>query len=172
MNWIDIVIIVVLGLGVLSGARRGLVKQIIGLVSLVASFLIGYLYMEGTGSWLGAQAGIPAEYATIAGFLAVFLGAMLGFVILSRFLDRVVSNTPLLGGLNRIVGAGLGLLSSGLLLSLLLYLCSVIGLPPDEVRTSSMLYESAYQFLPDTWDLATRQFPGLEGLTERFPAWF
>ena len=78
MNWIDIVIIVVLGLGVLSGARRGLVKQIIGLVSLVASFLIGYLYMEGTGSWLGAQAGIPAEYATIAGFLAGISGGDAG----------------------------------------------------------------------------------------------
>ena len=171
MNWIDLLIIVVLGIGVLHGARKGLVRQVLGLTSLVGSLLAGYLYMEGAGLWLASQIGIPMQYAMVAGFMAVFLGVMLGFIIVSRLLDKVISDAPLLGGLNKIIGAGLGLLSAGLMLSLILNLGSVVGLPSDEIRTSSALYDSAHQFLPQTWDLATSQFPELTGLGERFSAW-
>jgi len=172
MNWIDIVVIGGLALGSWSGARKGFVRQTVGLTSLVASFLIGYLNMESMGAWIGSQAEIPAEYEVIAGFILVFIAVQLCFMILSRFLNRIVKNTPILGGMNKIIGAGLGLLSAGFLLSLGFYLGSVFGFPSIEARSSSALYDTVYQFLPYAWNMATQQFPEIAELADRFPTWF
>ncbi|MCY4159196.1 MAG: CvpA family protein [Bacteroidetes bacterium] len=172
MNWVDLLVVVVLGVGVFSGLRRGLIRQVLGLTSLIASFVIGYMYMDGAGEWIEGQAGIPEEYSPVAGFLAVFMGMQLCFMIGVRFLDGIVKKIVLVGGLNRILGAALGILSSGLLLSLTFYLASLFGIPSDDARISSALYEHVYELLPYAWNLATQHFPELTELSERFPSWF
>ncbi len=172
MNWLDILIIVVLGVGSLTGFRRGLVLQLFGLVSFVASFLIGFFYMEGVGDWFENQLGISATYSSLVGFGTVFLGVHVGAMIIARFLDKVVKKIAVIGGLNRIFGGALGLVTSGLAFSLLLYALATVNLPPSELRSSSALYEVVYQFFPQTWDLATQKFPEITELTDRFPSVF
>ncbi|MCY3488586.1 MAG: CvpA family protein [Bacteroidetes bacterium] len=172
MNWLDILIIVVLGIGSLMGFRRGLILQLFGLVSFIASFLIGFSYMEGVGDWFENQLGVSATYSSLVGFGAVFLGVHVCAMIVSRFLDKVVKKTVVIGGLNRIFGGAVGLITSGLAFSLLLYALATVNLPPSELRSSSALYEVVYQFFPQTWDLATQKFPELTELIDRFPSVF
>ena len=172
MNWLDILIIVVLGVGSLIGFRRGLILQLFGLVSFVASFLIGFLYMEGVGDWFENQLGVSVTYSSLFGFGAVFLGVHVCAMIVSRFLDKVVNKTVVIGGLNRIFGGALGLITSGLAFSLVLYALATVNLPPSELRSSSALYEVVYQFFPQTWDLATQKFPELAELIDRLSSVF
>lgn len=168
MNWLDLTIIVVLGFGAFVGARRGFIRQIFGLAGLIGSFLMGYLLMEWVGGWFEAQTGVSAEYSAIAGFAAVFLCVQLGVLILSRLLDKFVRSIVLFGGLNRIFGGTFGVVTGCLVLSLILYILAFLELPPAELRDSSVLYEVVYQFLPQTWDLVTLQFPEIAELSERF----
>ncbi len=172
MNWFDILIIGVLGVGSLIGFRRGLVRQFFGLVSFIASFLIGFFYMEGVGGWFENQLGVSATYSSLVGFGAVFLGVHLCVMFLSRFLSGVIKSIPLIGGLDRIFGGALGLVTSGLAFSLILYALATVNLPPNELRSSSALYEVVYQFFPQTWDMATQKFPELTELTDRFTSAF
>ncbi len=173
MNWFDILILVVLGIGVFSGVRRGFVRQFFGLLGLIAAFLIGYYNMDRAGAWFESQAGLSVEYAAIAGFAAIFLIVQLCAIILSHVFDRVVRNIFLIGTVNRLFGAALGLITAGLIGSLVLYfLAAVMNIPSDELRSSSVLYEVVYQFFPQVWDLATQRFPQLTALSEQFPNWF
>ena len=171
MNWFDIVLIAFLSLGVLLGIRRGFVRQLIGLSGLIAAFVVGFLMMDRSGEWFNINAGVPAEYASLVGFAAVFLGVQLIAIILSHIFDRIVRNIFVIGVLNRLLGGGLGLITTALFSSLLLYLLAIPGAPSTEVRTSSLLYEMVYQFLPQSWDLATQYFPQLSELSEYFPDW-
>lgn len=168
MNWLDIVIFVVLGIGLLVGARRGLVRQVFGLAGLLIAIALGYSFMEGVGGSLETRIGVPADYSSIAGFGLVFLGAQLFFMIISRGVDRFIKNIIFVGTVNRILGGAFGVVTACLAFSLVLYVLASVGLPPSEVRGDSALYEVVYQFFPQTWSLATAQFPELAELSERF----
>lgn len=172
MNWLDVVIVVVLGMGALVGVRRGLIRQVFGLASLLIAFALGYSFMEGVGGWLETRIGIPAEFSSLAGFGLVFLGSQVFLVIISRGIDKIVRNIMFIGTINRLFGGAFGVVTACLASSLVLYVLASVGLPPNEVRVSSALYEVVYQFLPQTWDLATAKFPALAELSERFNTGF
>lgn len=161
-----------MAIGGLMGFRKGLVKQVIGLFNLIASFTVGYLYMDVFGQWLEAQLGIAQQYSLIVGFLLIFFGVLLGLSIIGRFLNSVIRGIPIIGWLNNIAGVGVGLLSTGLFLSLALYLLALVGFPSSEVINSSTTYEPIYHLLPQTWEIATNQFPEITDIQERFPTWF
>ncbi|MYJ56008.1 MAG: CvpA family protein [Rhodothermaceae bacterium] len=168
MSWLDIVILLVLGVGLLVGARRGFVRQVFGLVGLLIAIALGYSFMEGVGGWLENRVGLPVEYSPLAGFGLVFLGAQLFFMIITRGVDRFIRNIVFIGTINRILGGAFGVVTACLALSLVLYVLASVGLPPSEVRGDSALYEVVYQFFPQTWSLATAQFPELAEVSERF----
>ncbi len=170
MNWFDILIIAVIGGGLLYGFRRGLVRQFFGLLSFIASFMLGFLYMENVGGWFETQLGVSPAYSSLTGFGVVFLGVHVCAMIASRFLNRVVQQVAVFGGLNRIFGGALGLVTTSLAFSMILYVLATLDLPPNELRNSSALYEVVYQFFPQTWEVATQKFPELTELTERFPS--
>lgn len=168
MNWFDIFIIAVLSIGILVGFRSGLVRQLFGLISFVASFLIGIFYMEDVGGWFETQFGVSEAYSSLVGFGAVFLVIYLCTMIMSRVFDKIITEIPVIGGLNKIGGAALGLVTTGLLLSLVLLVLNEVDLPSQGLRDSSAFYENIYEILPRTWELATQRFPELTELTERF----
>jgi len=172
MNWVDLIIVGVMAIGGLIGWRRGLVKQFIGLFSLIASFTAAYLYMDILGLWIEAQMNLPQESSVIVSFLLIFSGVFLGLSILGGFINRVIKAIPIIGWLNGIAGIGLGLLSTGLFLSLILYSLAMIGFPSNEVINSSTTYDHIYHLFPHTWEIATHQFPELTDIQERFPTWF
>ncbi len=172
MNWLDWILVVLLAFGIYRGIRRGLLRQVLGLSALVIAFIFGYLHMDTVGTWFENQVGIPMEYSSVIGFLCVFFSAFLVLSIVSGFLDKIVRNIPIIGWLNQLIGGALGLISSALLLSLIVYLLSLIGLPSNEIINSSMTYDYIYQLLPQTWDLMTSEFPEITDIAERFPSWF
>ncbi|MCY4234286.1 MAG: CvpA family protein [Bacteroidetes bacterium] len=172
MNWFDWVIIGFLALGIYRGIRRGLLGQVIGLSSLIVAFASGYMYMDRAGSWFENQAGITPEYSSVIGFLVVFFSVFLGLSIIGGFVDKVVKSIPIIGWLNQLVGGALGFISVGLLLSLLLYLTSLMGFPTNDIIESSVTYDYVFQLLPQAWELATKQFPEIANFTDRFPSWF
>jgi len=172
MNWLDWIIIGILAFGIFRGLRRGLVRQVIGLASLVVAFIIGYLHMDNLGTWFESQASISPEYSSVVAFLVVFFSVLLGLSIVTGFLDNVVKNIPIVGCLNQLIGGALGLISTGILLSLVLYLFSLFGYPSNEIIESSITYDYIHQLLPQAWELATQQFPEISDLPDRFPDWF
>ena len=172
MNWLDILIAVVLAIGTIAGIRRGLIRQLVGLIGLVVSLLVAYSFMETPTPLLEDRIGISEDYSGIVGFAVVFVIMQLCVIVLGRFLDKIVSNIIVINGVNQILGGGFGLITTALFFSIALYYLSMIGLPPENIQNSSSLYEFVYTFLPHAWDYASHQFPVLAELPERLPAWF
>jgi len=89
MNWLDIVLAIILLASVAAGFRRGLSRQIIGLVSVVLALLLGIWFYGNVGYYLLPYASTRA-LANAGGFAVVFcgvlmLGALVSFVV-GRFL--------------------------------------------------------------------------------------
>lgn len=122
---LDWVFLAVLLLSLLMGAWRGLVYEVISLVTWVAAFVLAQWFAPDAAARLPmAGAAEPVRY--VAGFVLVFVatlfaGALIGFVV-SKLLSAVG-----LGAINRLLGALFGVLRGVLLI---LAATVVVGMTP------------------------------------------
>jgi membrane protein required for colicin V production len=108
MNWLDFVLVLILAASAVAGFRRGLSRQIIGLVSGVLALVLG-IWLYGTVGFYLLPYASSRTMANAGGFAVVFctvllLGAMVSFVV-GRFL-----NVTGLSIVDHLLGAGFGLL--------------------------------------------------------------
>lgn len=137
MNWLDILLLIVLGVSVLASFRKGFTREIIGLVSVVLALLLGAWFYGMAGAFLLPYVSSPAV-AHFAGFFLVFFGVLLlgglGGYLAGRFL-RVTG----LSVFDHLLGAAFGLLR-GIVISVAVILgimaFSQGDQPPDSVVNS------------------------------------
>lgn len=117
MNWLDVLLLAVFGFSILNGVLRGFFSLSIGLGATVLSILLA--------SWFY---GLPAAYiapyvkqqtfANLQGFLLILAVVQIAGFLLVQILVRI-TKTAGLGWLDRLLGAGFGLVR-GLLISIVL----------------------------------------------------
>ena len=108
MNWLDITLLCLAGIGFVKGLFDGIIKQVVSLIGL----LVGIFFCARAALWLRGyilQLGwFPAEGVTILSYLIGFL-LIVGVVLLAgEIVSRVVDATPL-SILNHLGGGVLGL---------------------------------------------------------------
>jgi membrane protein required for colicin V production len=139
---LDIIIGLILLFAIFGGWRKGLISVILSIV-----FLVLAMYGAGMlGGWVGDALKInPAYLSRIVGFMIAF-GVLyfLGRVIR----DKIKPKTGILGGIDKLAGATLGLVRGLLVLSIALVFFRVIHLPPESMRTSSRLYPHVVSIAP------------------------
>jgi membrane protein required for colicin V production len=116
MNWLDIVLVVILILSAIIGIFKGLVKQVIGLVAVIAGLVLASLYYEGAAGIF--EAFIKNRLlSNFLGFLLIFVlvliaGGILGHLITKAMKGPLAIVNRLFGGL---FGAVKGVLICGIL---------------------------------------------------------
>jgi membrane protein required for colicin V production len=117
MNWLDAVLIFILAASIFTSFRKGLSRELIGLVAVVLALLLGIWFYGLVGAFL-----IPylssRGLANLAGFLIVFFGVMLLGSLISHVVGRFLRVTGL-RFVDHALGAGFGVLR-GLLVAVAL----------------------------------------------------
>jgi len=138
MNWLDFVLALILIASGVAGLRRGLSRQVIGLVSGVLALLLGIWFYGTVGFYLLPYAS-SRTMANAGGFAVVFcvvlvLGALVSFVV-GRFL-KVTG----LSIVDHVLGAAFGLLR-GLVFAIAIIMgvmaFSRADRPPEAIVNSS-----------------------------------
>lgn len=130
MNLVDIVILVILGIFLLKGVLRGLLKEVCSLLGLVCGGLLAFYLHLPLAQWIMGLFHWPSQLCVTLAFLTVFIATILVFGALGYVLNRFVT-LPLLGGLNRLAGAIFGFLQGVILLALILFALHSASLPDD-----------------------------------------
>ncbi len=133
MNWVDLVMLGIVGLSAMAGFLRGFARELLGLVAWIAAALLAsHFYVSGlplAHSWI--EDGLVAD---IVCFVAVFVIILIGLSVLASLLSRLV-RLSLLGGVDRILGFGFGIVRGGALL-ILAYVVLAFILPMNDWPTS------------------------------------
>ncbi|MGD0772542.1 MAG: CvpA family protein [Candidatus Solibacter sp.] len=108
MNWLDIVLAIILAASVAAGFRRGLSRQIIGLVSVVLALLLGIWFYGNVGYYLLPYAS-SRTLANAGGFAVVFCGVLVLGVLVSSVVGKFLKVTGL-SIFDHLLGAGFGVL--------------------------------------------------------------
>lgn len=109
MNWIDILVLVVLGIGVLSGFQKGFVKSLAGFVGIGLAIWAGLNFSSFLEGIVNQQEAIPDNWVKIVALLATIGLVYVGIKVVSKILHSTI-HTIGLGFFNRLGGAVFGLL--------------------------------------------------------------
>ena len=149
MTTIDIVILIVLGAGAIVGFTKGFLKQLAGLLGLVAGLLIAKALYATVAERFFLPLTDSLTVAQGIAFVVIWLAVPLAFLLLATLLTKAMEAVAL-GWVNRLLGAGLGLLKSALLVSLLI--CVVEYIDSDNTllkrtkKQKSVLYYPMEKF--------------------------
>lgn len=150
MNWLDITLLCLAGIGFAKGLFDGMIKQVVSLIAL----LVAIFFCAKAAAWLRgyivALGWFPAEGVTVLSYVAGFI-LILGFVLLAgELVHRVVGVTPL-SVLNHLAGGLLGLGLMIVFVSLLLNILEGIDrgsvLIPREAKVESRFYHSVKEIV-------------------------
>jgi membrane protein required for colicin V production len=147
MNWLDVVILVCIIIGIVHGLSTGIVKQIISLVSLIAAILLSgavakwisywvHLHFQNKSTWFSS--GVEnVIYYVLAFILIVSL-----FAIVANLVDKIINFTPV-GIINKLFGAVFGTFLWILCLSIILNVLAVFD-SQSQVITKPVKEKSVY----------------------------
>jgi membrane protein required for colicin V production len=118
VNFLDIIIVTILGYCVIRGIFRGLIKEISSLIGVLGGFYAAFTYYQilakALSKWI-----TNTGYLNIISFFIIFCGIFLIISILGIIINYLLK-IAFLGWTDRICGAGFGAIKGILIASVLL----------------------------------------------------
>ncbi|MDD5605515.1 MAG: CvpA family protein [Dehalococcoidales bacterium] len=118
MNWLDIILLVFLGLSAFHGLTRGFIKSAFAIVGAIAGVILASRFYDNVSAWFGFSGN---NVFNVFSFVLILIAAMIITTLLANLVKTVIS-AILLGWADRIGGAILGLTIGATLLGALLSL--------------------------------------------------
>ncbi|HNZ86491.1 MAG TPA: CvpA family protein [bacterium] len=162
MNYIDIIFFIIILYCIITGLRNGLVKSIGGIIAIIVGFYGASIFYSQLSGWLqGISSTVFTPIvANIFAFLALFLLFNRLFMIIVFIVDKAVS-LPIIGLLNKLLGAIFGFLAGLLIVGvLILAIGSFYGGDISAFETSKIVpggkkvIEFAKPFIPKSFNLS------------------
>lgn len=154
MNWLDILLVCLAGIGFVKGLFDGVIKQVVSLIAL----LVAIFFCSKAAAWLKgyivALGWFPAEGVTVLSYVAGFLLIMGVIMLAGEIMDRVIGVTPL-SVLNHVGGGLVGLCFMVGFVSLLLNLLEGMDkgsvLIPRQAKVESRYYNTVKEIVPNIY---------------------
>lgn len=145
MNWLDILLLIILGVAGWKGFRRGFIIELASLVGMVLGIWAGIHLSERVVDVLSLEVKSAALAFLITFALVLALVVLIGHG-LTKLIDLASLSIP-----NKIAGIAFGVLRSAFTLSIALNLLhgwTEGSMPPADVREASRLHAPVSAFAP------------------------
>lgn len=158
MNIFDIIVYIALAWAVFNGWRRGFLLQMVSLVAVVAGLLLAAKY----GAEVGAMLGIANSTSAIAGFVVIFVLALIAITIAGHLLRAVLRFTGL-GVMDVLFGILFSVAKVGLVVGVMFSWLAAINKDYGWVQTQTI--EQSRWFTPIV-QIVDKVSPYVEGITQ------
>jgi membrane protein required for colicin V production len=151
MNYIDVIILIALALGMIGGFINGLVKEVASLAALILGIWGAIKFSSFTAAKLYDYFDMTGKYVGIISFIVTFLIIVVIIHIIGLLVDKLISAAAL-GFINRLLGIAFGLFKSVLIMSVIFVVLNAIDarqpfLPKEKIE-QSMLYNPISDIAP------------------------
>jgi membrane protein required for colicin V production len=130
MNYVDLGVLIVVGISALLGLSRGFVREVLGIaawgLAAWAAYQFGGVLVPHVAKILGNEALLNTGVA----YAAVFIACLIAASIAANLVGRLV-RLSLVSGLDRTLGMAFGA-ARGAVLAIAVYILGGIAVPPDQ----------------------------------------
>ena len=163
MATIDIIILIIVGLGFLFGIKKGFIKQLATLLGVIAGLLAAKILYVSLAEKISPILNDSVTLSQTIAFIAIWIAVPLAFSLIASMLTKALEIVSL-GWLNRLLGAVLGALKYLLLLSILISVIEFIDSDNKLINRTSK--EESVLYYPMK-DFAGLFFPAAKQVTEQ-----
>ena len=137
MQWLDIVILSIIGISALISLMRGFIKEALSLLGWLAAIWVSIQYSDKMADLLASSISTPSIRFVIA-FTALFVATLLISTLLNNLIAKIVKKTGL-SGTDRMIGVIFGMARGATVVAVLVLLAGLTTLPQDPFWQQSML---------------------------------
>jgi len=131
---IELIIAIIIIIFMVLGVKRGLIRQILAIVGIVAAFIGSFYLAHNLAGYLETKTDLPYRAALIVSALILFIGILILFHLLGLALQKII-NITVLRSVDRTGGGILGFLKGVLLVSMILVIILNLPFPEDFKKT-------------------------------------
>lgn len=137
-NWLDIVLFIVIGVTLVFGIIKGLVRQVIGILAVIVGLILALVYYPYIAYLFGRV--ISSQVLShFLGFISIFLAVLCLGVAIAWLVSKIIKGP--LKFMNHILGGGLGLIKGILICGVLVFALLVF---PVNVKALENSYLAPY----------------------------
>jgi len=160
MNYLDIVILAIVGFFLIRGIKSGLVNTLTGVVSFILALIIATGMMSTAAGFLQTYIRMDKEISYIIGYVVLFVGTLLVFKLAANVILKVFTITSM-RWVDRIGGGLFGFFIGSMIVSSILVALSFFSfterLLPE--RNQSYLYPYTKEFFPVVYNIVVKLKP-------------
>lgn len=166
VNIVDLIILVILGFAAYKGYQKGLFISLLSVVAFILSIVLAFVLLDWgvdlLGNYIEGFKGLLPYLAFI-----VLFGVVALLINLAGTLAKKALDLTLLGSLDNLAGAALGVIKWIFGVSLLIWLTHTVGIElPGEMHESSWLYSRVEPVAPWVIDSFSEYWPFIKSLFE------
>ena len=140
MEVIDIIILVLIGVGVIQGLMKGSIKQLASIVGFVAGLLLARALFGTVAEQLAPALHTSITVAQILSFILIWVAVPIGCSLIASVLTKALE-VVILGWINRLAGALLGAVKMMLLVGIGIYVLEYVD-PKNELISKTTINSS------------------------------
>lgn len=167
MSIIDIIIVVPLVVGAISGFRKGFIMEIVSLLALILAVIGGFHFLHWGISMLQEHFDLSGRFVPFLSFVLIFVVIVILVNAVGKVLKKIMQ-MAFLGGLDKAAGALLGALKWLFFLSLIIWAFQVFGVQiPEHLREKSIFYSYVVGVAPAFVDIFGYIIPATSDLLDK-----
>ncbi len=158
VNWLDLVLLAVIGFSTFSGYRNGFIRELVSIASVILAIPLAGIFYDDMFPKVEPIVR-NAQFAALLSFVAILAGVIIGGQVAAHMLKRTAEILNL-GVLDRLAGGAFGFLKAVFIVQVLLI--ALVTFPRPDLReeidgsqVAQRLLDSAptvLAFLPRTFD--------------------
>lgn len=161
MNILDIIILICFIPAIINGLRKGLVAQVVSIISIILGVWLSFKFSSVVAGWLSQWfAGVSSSVLNIVAFTVILLAVIFALFALGKIIEASI-RIIMLGWLNKLLGLIFALLKCALIIGLVIILFNSVNstfhIVQESSLTKSVLYthfkDAAYTIFPYLKDL-------------------
>ena len=162
LSAVDIVILIILGLGAYSGYKKGLILEIIAIVAFILAILGGFKLLHIGMEYVSRVYDGFGSFLPFVAFVALFVLILVVINMAGSILKKIIDWTPL-GVVDNFAGAVVGVLKWGLMLSIVLWVMTSLDISfPVALAEDSKIMPIVSGFAGQVGDLISSIFPSFD----------
>jgi len=159
MNYIDFIILAILGYGLIKGFINGLIIEVASVLALILGIWGAIRFSGYVGQRLTDYFDLTTQFLGLLSFVITFIIIVLAIHLMAKIIDKLLEAVAL-GIPVKILGAVFGAIKAALILSIMFVILNTVNsrknFLPGEKLDESVLYNTISDFAP-------MLFPIIEG---------